>query len=179
MIAGQAEAPRCSLSAGNTYRGFLRSGALLDEKQKARLRDINREHSLLALKFDDNLLAETNDSYVVIDNEADLAGLPESAVAMGEETAKAMSMEGKWVFSTQRPSWPPFLQYAENRDLRSRCIRLILCAATATTTRTTRPILQKLLTYREERYRMLGYKTPAQFFWNRAWPRPPKPSTNS
>ncbi len=67
----------------NTYRGFVRSGALLDEKQKARLRDINREHSLLTLKFDDNLLAETNNSYIVIDNKADLAGLPEGVIDHG------------------------------------------------------------------------------------------------
>ena len=102
----------------NTYRSFVRGGALLDEKQKARMRDINRDLALLGLKFDDNLLAETNNSYIVIDNKADLAGLPESVIAMGEETAKAMNMPGKWVFTTQRPSWTPFLQYAEKRTLR-------------------------------------------------------------
>jgi len=148
----------------NTYRGFLRSGALLDEKQKARLRDINREHSLLALKFDDNLLAETNDSYIVIDNKADLAGLPESVMAMGEETAKAMNMAGKWVFSTQRPSLTPFLQYAENRDLRKSLYSAYFMRGDRDNEKDNKAVLQKLLTYREERYRMLGYKTPAQFY---------------
>jgi len=148
----------------NTYRGFLRSGALLDEKQKARLRDINREHSLLALKFDDNLLAETNGSYIVIDNKADLAGLPESVIAMGEETAKAMNMAGKWVFTTQRPSLTPFLQYAENRDLRKSLYSAYFMRGDRDNDKDNKAVLQKLLTFREERYRMLGYKTPAQFY---------------
>ena len=78
----------------NGYLDFVRRGALLNDDQKARLREINREHSLLRLKFDDNLLSETNNSYIVIDNEADLAGLPENVIAMGKEsaTAKAFSL---------------------------------------------------------------------------------------
>ena len=148
----------------NTYRSFLRSGALLDEKQKARLRDINREHSLLALKFDDNLLTETNDSYIVIDNKADLAGLPESVMAMGEETAKAMNMAGKWVFTTQRPSWTPFLQSADKRPLRASLYTAYFMRGDRDNEKDNKGVLQKLLTYREERYRMLGYKTPAQFY---------------
>jgi len=148
----------------NTYRGFLRSGALLDEKQKARLRDINREHSLLVLRFNDNLLAETNDSYIVIDNKADLAGLPESVMTMGEETAKAMKMAGKWVFTTQRPSWTPFLQYAEKRGLREALYTDYFMRGDRDNDKDNKAVLQKLLTYREERYRMLGYKTPAQFY---------------
>jgi peptidyl-dipeptidase Dcp len=148
----------------NTYRGFLRSGALLDEKQKARLRDINREHSLLVLKFDDNLLAETNGSYIVIDNKADLAGLPDGVIAMGEDTAKAMNMAGKWVFTTQRPSWTPFLQYAENRDQRKALYSAYFMRGDRDNDKDNKAVLQKLLTLREERYRMLGYSTPARFY---------------
>jgi peptidyl-dipeptidase Dcp len=148
----------------NTYRGFLRSGALLDEKQKARLRDINREHSLLTLKFDDNLLAETNDSYIVIGDKAGLAGLPESVIAMGEETAKAMGMDGKWVYTTQRPSWTPFLQYADNRGLREALYTAYFMRGDRDNDKDNKGVLQKILTLREERYRMLGYKTPSQFY---------------
>ena len=63
-----------------TYRGFVRGGALLDEKQKTRLRDINQNDALSELKYGDNVLKETNDSYIVIDNKADLAGLPEGVM---------------------------------------------------------------------------------------------------
>lgn len=148
----------------NTYRNFLRSGALLDEKQKARLRDINREHSLLTLKFDDNLLAETNNSYIVIDNKAGLAGLPESVIAMGEETAKAMGLADKWVYTTQRPSWTPFLQYAEMRPLREALYTAYFMRGDRDNDKDNKAILQKILTLREERYRMLGYETPARFY---------------
>ena len=148
----------------NTYRGFLRSGALLDEKQKARLRDINRDHSLLALKFDDNLLAETNDSYIMIDNKADLAGLPEGVIAMGEETAKAMNLPGKWVFTTQRPSWTPFLQYGGARRLRQALYTAYFMRGDRDNDHDNKAIVQKLLTLREERARMLGYPTPAAFY---------------
>jgi peptidyl-dipeptidase Dcp len=148
----------------NTYRGFVRSGALLDEKQKARLRDINREHALLVLKFDDNLLAETNDSYIVIDNKADLAGLSEDVIVMGEETAKAMSMPGKWVFTAQKTSWIPFLQYAQARNLREALYACWFMRGDRDNDKDNKAVLQKILTLREERYRMLGYKTPAQFY---------------
>ena len=148
----------------NIYRGFVRNGALLDEKQKARIRDINREHSLLVLKFDDDLLAETNASYIVIDNQADLAGLPESVVAMGDETAKAMNMPGKWVFTAQKTSWIPFLQYAKARNLREALYACWFMLGDRDNDRDNKGTLQKIMTLREERCKMLGYPTPAHFY---------------
>ena len=102
----------------NTYRGFVRSGALLDEKQKARMRDINRDHALLTLKFDDNLLAETNSSYIVVDNPGRPGRAARRRHGHGGGGRQGLNMPGKWVFTTQRPSWTPFLQYAEKRPLR-------------------------------------------------------------
>lgn len=148
----------------NSYRGFVRSGALLDEKQKARMRDINREHSLLTLKFDDNLLAETNSSNIVIDDKADLAGLPAGVVAMGEETAKAMNMAGKWVFTAQKPSWIPFLQYAQSRRLREALYTCWFMRGDRDNDKDNKALLQKIFTLREERCKMLGYPTPAHFY---------------
>ncbi len=146
------------------YRRFVRRGALLDDKQKARMRDINREHSLLGLKFDDNLLTETNNSYIVIDNEADLAGLPEGVIAMGEETANDMSLPGKWVFTTQRPSGNPFMQYADARNKRQAIYEAYIKRGNRDNDFDNKAILQKLMTLREERCRMLGYPTPAAFY---------------
>jgi peptidyl-dipeptidase Dcp len=148
----------------NTYRGFVRSGALLDEKQKGRLRDINREHSLLALKFSDNVLAETNSSYIVIDNKDDLVGLPDSVVTEAAETAKAMNMDGKWVFSAQKTSWIPFLQYSSKRNLREALFACFFMRGDRDNDNDNKAVLQKLLVLREERYRLLGYKTPADFY---------------
>ena len=148
----------------NTYRGFVRSGALLDEKQKARLREINTEHSLLALKFSDNVLAETNSSYMVIDNKDDLAGLPEGVVTEAAEAAKAMNMDGKWVFTAQKTSWIPFLQYSSKRNLRKSLYACFFMRGDRDNDKDNKAILQKLLVLREERYRLLGYKTPADFY---------------
>ncbi len=81
--------PEESFLLENTYKGFIRSGALLDAARKARLRELNSELSLLGLKFGENMLAETNSSRIVIDSADGLAGLPEAVRAMGAETAQA------------------------------------------------------------------------------------------
>jgi peptidyl-dipeptidase Dcp len=147
----------------NTYRGFVRSGALLDEKQKARMRDINRDLSLLSLKFNDNLLAETNSSYIVIDNKDDLAGLPDGVVAMAAETAQSMNLPGKWVFTTQRPSWTPFLQYSGKRGLREALYTAYFMRGDRDNDQDNKGTLQKIIDLRCERAKLLGYKTPADF----------------
>ncbi len=103
-----------------TYKDFVRGGANLPADKKEELKKINEQLSLLDLKFDKNLLAETNSFKLVIDNEADLAGLPENVVAGAAEVAKADGMEGKWVFTLQKPSWIPFLTYSEKRELREK-----------------------------------------------------------
>jgi peptidyl-dipeptidase Dcp len=148
----------------NIYRGFVRSGALLDEKQKERLREINMEHSLLALKFNDNVLAETNSSYIIISNKEDLAGLPEGVVTEAAEAAKAMNLEGKWVFTAQKTSWIPFLQYSPKRNLREALYSCFFMRGDRDNDKDNKGVLQKILVLREERYRLLGYKTPADFY---------------
>jgi peptidyl-dipeptidase Dcp len=148
----------------NTYLGFVRSGALLEQKQKDRLREINREHSLLALKFSDNVLAETNSSFMVIDNKDDLDGLPEGVVVEAAETAKAMNMEGKWVFTAQKTSWIPFLQYARARHLREALYRLWFMRGNRDNDKDNKAVLQRMMVLREERSRLLGYKTPADYY---------------
>jgi len=158
----------------NGYLDFVRRGALLDEEQKARLRDINREHSLLTLKFDDNLLAETNSSYIVIDNEADLAGLPPNVIAMGEDAAAAMDMPGKWVFTTQRSSFTPFMQYGDSRDHRKELLTLYSMRGDRENEFDNKAVLRKILTLREERCRMFGYSTPAAFYMERRMAETPE-----
>ncbi len=148
----------------NTYKGFVRSGALLDPKQKERLREINKEHSLLALKFSDNVLAETNSSYLVLDKAEDLAGLPAGVVSEAAETAKAMDLEGKWVFTAQKTSWIPFLQYSPRRDLRQALFACFFMRSDRDNDKDNKGVLQRLLVLREERYRLLGYRTPADYY---------------
>jgi peptidyl-dipeptidase Dcp len=147
----------------NTYKGFIRNGALLDAAGKARLRELNAELSMLGLKFGENLLAETNSSRIVIDSTADLAGLPESVRAMGAETAKALKLEGKWVYTTQVPSMTPFLQYSENRALREQLHRAYFMRGDRDNANDNKEILKKIIALRAERSRLLGYPTYADF----------------
>src|SRR5690554_2106191 len=101
-----------------TYKGFVRSGANLADSDKERLRKINADLSLLSLEFGNNILAENNAYELVIDNQENLSGLPEGLVLAAAETAKEKDKEGKWVFTLQNASVMPFLQYADNRELR-------------------------------------------------------------
>ncbi|MFZ1684618.1 MAG: M3 family metallopeptidase [Candidatus Zixiibacteriota bacterium] len=146
------------------YHNFIKSGALLDSAQKARLREINNESSLLGLKYHNNTLAETNNSYIVIDNKADLAGLPDNIIALGAEEAAARSMPGKWVYTAQRPSWTPFLQYSTNRELRKKLYTAYFMRCNRDNDNDNKAIVQKLMSLREESCKLLGYATPADFF---------------
>jgi peptidyl-dipeptidase Dcp len=147
----------------NTYKNFIRSGALLDAAGKSRLRQLNSELALLGLKFGDNLLAETNSSHIVIDSPEGLAGLPEAVRTMGADTAKAMDMAGKWVFTAQRPSWTPFLQYAENRGLRKTIYSAYCLLADRDNASDNKEIIKKIVQLRAERAKLLGYLTYAHF----------------
>jgi peptidyl-dipeptidase Dcp len=100
-----------------TYKGFVRSGALLNEEDKEKLKKISMDLSLKSLQFGQNVLASTNAYFKHITNKEDLAGIPEAIVEQYAEEAKERNMEG-WVVTLQYPSYIPFMTYAENRDLR-------------------------------------------------------------
>lgn len=106
-----------------TYKKFVRGGANLDSVDQAKLRQLNSEISMLQLTFGQNLLKETNAFELVIDKKEDLAGLPESLVASAAEAAKGAGMEEKWLFTLHNPSVMPFLQYADNRELREKIFK--------------------------------------------------------
>ncbi|PVH25549.1 M3 family metallopeptidase [Sphingobacterium corticibacter] len=101
-----------------TYKGFVRAGANLPEESKEKLKAINSKLSTLTNSFGDNLPAEAKTYELVIEDEKDLSGLPEGVRAAAAATAKEKGKEGKWVFTLSNPSVMPFLQYADNRELR-------------------------------------------------------------
>ncbi len=147
----------------NTYRDFVRSGALLDEKQKARLRELNQELSLLSVKFGDNVLAETNAFQLIIEDKTDLAGLPASVVAMAAEAARQAGLEGKWVFTIQVPSLIPFLQYSEKRELREKLFRAYIMKGDQGNEYDNKENVKRIIALRQERAKLLGYQTHAHF----------------
>ena len=147
----------------NTYKEFVRGGANLSADAKENLREINKKLSLLSLKFGENVLAETNNFKLIIDNKDDLSGLPSSVVTMAAETAKNSDNEGKWVFTIQKPSMIPFLQYADNRDLREKIFTAYIEKGNHDDELDNKEMVSKMVSLRVEKANILGYKTHADF----------------
>ena len=103
-----------------SYKQFVRNGALLSEADKEALKKCNTELTDLYLQFNKNLLDDTNAFELVVDDESQLSGIPASNIAMAAEEAKTRGKEGKWVFTLHAPSRLPLLQYADNRELRQK-----------------------------------------------------------
>lgn len=145
----------------NLYKSFVRNGALLGPEDQEKLKKLNQELSVLTVKFSQNVLAETNNFRLVIDNEADLKGLPESVITTAAESAKDEGMEGKWVFTTQKPSMIPFLQYAYNRDLRKKLYDAYLNRGNHGDQYDNNKVLADIVRLRADRAKLLGYRTHA------------------
>jgi len=145
------------------YKRFIRSGIALGDAQKERLREINKQLDLLTLSFGENLLTETNNYQLIIDNPNDLAGLPGDVVEIAAQTAKANGLEGKWVFTLSRPSWEPFLQYAQNRDLREKLYKAMYSRGNNGNANDNKEIIKKIVNLRLEKAQLLGYPTHAAF----------------
>jgi len=147
----------------NLYKSFVRSGANLSPEKKDKLKKINKELSSLTLKFEQNELAETNNYELVIEKKENLAGLPESVVQTAAETAKDKGYEGKWVFTTQKPSMIPFLQYAKNRELREELYNAYLNRGNNDNKYDNKEILSKVVDLRVKKAHLLGYETYADY----------------
>jgi len=145
------------------YKVFVRSGIMLDDAKKDRLREINKELGLLSLSFGENLLAETNDFKLVIDNKDDLSGLPANVVEIAAQTAASNGQEGKWMFTLSKPSWLPFLQYADNRDLREKLYKAMYMRGDNNNKNDNKENIVKIVNLRLEKANLLGYKTHADF----------------
>ena len=141
-----------------TYKDFVRSGANLSEADQQKLRELNSRIALLQLTFGQNMLNETNAYKLVIDNEADLSGLPATLVASAAETASRLGMEGKWVFTLQNPSVMPFLQYADNRALREQIFKAYTNRGNNGNDADNKAVVRELLEARLEKARLMGYE---------------------
>ncbi len=146
-----------------TYKDFVRNGARLGEADKSELQQINRELSLLSVQFGENVLKETNAFALVIEDESDLAGLPESAVATAAEAAAERGQSGKWVFTLDRPSLIPFLQFSERRTLREQLFRAYINRGNNGNEQDNNGIASKMASLRIQRARLLGYGTHADY----------------
>src|SRR5690554_4907681 len=146
------------------YQDFVRSGANLSAEDQQKLRGWNEELSKLQLQFGENLLAETNKNFkLVIDNKEDLSGLPDDAVARAADDAKAVGEDGKWVFTLAKPSMIPFLQYAENRDLREKLYRGYFMRGDNDNEYDNKEIKKQIVKLRDQKAKLLGYDNHAEY----------------
>lgn len=146
------------------YHDFIRNGADLNPEDKKVLREINQEIAKLQLQFGENMLQETNINFkLVIENRDDLAGLPQGAIDAAAQTAKEAGIAGKWVFTLQKPSWIPFLQYAQKRELREQLYRGYFRRGDNNNEFDNKKIMLAILKLRARRARLLGYKTFAEY----------------
>jgi len=156
------------------YKKFIRSGAALNPDQKEKLRVINKELGLAELAFGQNVLAETNAYQKVIDKEADLAGLPEGVRQAAAEAAKEAKMEGKWLFTTQKASFIPVLQYSENRELRKELLLAYSKRADNDNKNDNKANINKIIKLRIQKAQLLSYETPADFILDNTMAKTPK-----
>lgn len=146
------------------YQDFERNGANLPDEQQTELRKLNEELSMLSLNFGENMLAETNKNFkMVVDNETDLKGLPADVITAAAELAKKDSLEGKWIFTLQKPSMLPFLQYAENRDLREKLYKGYISRGNNNNANDNKEIIAKIITLRDKRAKLLGFDNFADY----------------
>ena len=146
------------------YDDFERNGANLSDSDKEKLRELNQKISKNQIDFRENLLAETNKNFrLVIDNEADLAGLPDEIVAAAAELGQQEDMEGKWLFTLQKPSMIPFLQYADNRDLREKIYRGYFMRGNNNDEFDNKEAIWNILKFRAERAELIGYPDHASY----------------
>ncbi|MFI5164876.1 MAG: M3 family metallopeptidase, partial [Bacteroidia bacterium] len=154
--------PEQSTLLDHKYKSFARNGANLPDDKKEILRSIDKELSVLKLKFEENVLAETNAYEMHLTDEADLKGLPKGE----KEAAAALAAqkgETGWVITLAYPSYIPFLKYAENRELRKK----IAIAAGAQGFKANKfnneENVLKIASLRFQRARLLGYQNHAHF----------------
>ncbi|MFO7617625.1 MAG: M3 family metallopeptidase [Bacteroidales bacterium] len=145
----------------NKYKELVRNGAHLSDDKKEELKQINQELSILGVKISQNVLQETNSFMLVVDNPADLKGLPKSSIDAAAETAAAAGMPGKWVFTAQKPSWIPFLQTAHNRELRRQLYSGWLDRGNRGNEFDNKEILANMMALRAKKAQLLGYPTHA------------------
>lgn len=141
----------------HTYRDFTLNGALLSDADKARLKEVNNRLSNLYIKFNKNLLNANNAFEIVVDNEADLAGIPASTVENAATEAKERGKEGKWVFTLHAPSRLPVLQYADNRDLREKMWKGYTGNAQSGDNNNL-PVIEEIVKARAEKASIMGFK---------------------
>lgn len=159
------------------YRRFEEQGAALSPEKKAELIKVNDQLAALFIKYNKNLLNATNNFFVTVYDKEDLAGLPESSVAMAAEEAKSRGLDGLWVFTLQAPSRLPVLSSAENRGLREAIYRGYTTLASYGENNNY-PVIEQIVKLRAEKAKIMGFGNFAQMMTSRVMAKTPENAVN-
>ena len=156
------------------YTNFVRSGAKLDAKSKARLTEINQQLATLFTRFSNNVLAEEDGQFVTLKTEDELKGLPQSVRDAEAASAVAKKQPGAWVIMNTRSSVEPFLTYSDRRDLREKVWRMFIMRGDNGDEHDNNAIITEILQLRAERAKLLGYQTHAHWRLENAMAKTPE-----
>ena len=156
------------------YKDFVRSGANLPADKQARLRDINKQLSTLGITFSNNILNENNEFKLFVDKKEDLAGLPDWFCQSAAQEAKAAGQEGKWLFTLHNASRLPFLQYADNRELREKMYKAYINRGNNNDKNDNKQIIKDIRTLRLEKAKLLGYDCYSAFVLDNTMAKTPQ-----
>ena len=144
------------------FDGFTRSGALLNDEDKEKLRKLSEEASMLSLQFSQNLLKENKDFQLHLTDRKDLAGLPDTAIEAAAQTAREAGKEG-WVFTLDFPSYSPFMSYSDRRELRKQLYMAKNTICTHHNDANNIDICKRLINLRREIAQLLGFRSYADY----------------
>ncbi|MBU6371503.1 MAG: M3 family metallopeptidase [Alphaproteobacteria bacterium] len=145
------------------HTSFVRQGAKLEGPARVRYAEINERLAVLSTKFSQNVLADTRQWTMVLDSEADLAGLSPALIAAAAQTAKAAGQDGKWMITLQRSSVEPFLQFSTRRDLREKAFKAWAARGDNRDAEDNTAIIAEMVRLRNEAAKLLGHDTFAEF----------------
>ena len=146
----------------NIYDRFVNSGAELSEEGKARMSELNKELSMLQLNFSQNLLHETNNTFVTANSLDELKGLSQADIDAAAKMAEKNGQPGKWMFNMQRPSCNPVLQYCENRELRRKVYEAYYNRGNTGNEYDNKDICAQIVALRLEKAKLMGYNNYAE-----------------
>lgn len=147
----------------DTYKSFVRNGALLNAKDKEIISRINEELSTLTVAFGQNVLNDVNEFKFFVKDKSQLAGLPDDVISAAADAAKEAGKEGQWLFTLSNPSIMPFLQYAENRDLRHKMWDAFRKKGSNGNANDNKENIKRIVNLRLQRAKLLGYPSHAHY----------------
>jgi peptidyl-dipeptidase Dcp len=142
---------------------LARAGAGLEGAPRERLAEINRRLAELSARFDQNVLADESEQYILIEDETELSGMPEADREAAAVAAKERGFDEQWLIANTRSAIEPLLTHADRRDLRERAFRMFVSRGDSEGERDNKPIVAEMLTLRAERAALLGY--PSHAHW--------------